>query len=169
MTRKMSTYEKFALADIFIRWTMCLIKGAIYCLSGLGFMWIVESIFRLGLGLVEFLFSSGIVTGVIYLILYLVFKDWNIVRKWNYVAGGVFLLTSAILTSFSSQSTSTVVIRAANVNIRPCPSTTNCNPIGSAQRGEQFEVLGTHGTFYLIKYGNGTAYITSSPEFTRIH
>jgi hypothetical protein len=168
MARKMSTYEKFAIADILIRWTISLIKAAIYCLSGLGLMWLVESIFKLGLGLLEFVFSSGIVTGVIYLILYLVFKDWNIVRKWNYATGGVLLLISAIINSLSSQSTSTIFVTATTVNIRPCPSTTNCKPIGSAHRGQQFEVLGTQGAFYLIKYGNGTAYITSSPQFTQM-
>jgi len=169
MAKKMTMYEKVGLADILIRWAIAIIKAASYCLSGIGFMLAVESIFKLGLDLFEFLFYSGVVTGGIYITLYQFFKNWKVVRTWNYVAGGTLLLISAIINSLSSKynPTPTVVISTTTVNIRPCPSTTDCVPIGTAQVGERFEVVGETGAFYLIKYGNGTAYISSSPQFTR--
>ena len=51
-------------------------------------------------------------------------------------------------------------VNATTLNVRPEPNTV-CEPIGGLKHGEQVTVLGRSGDWYVIRFGEGQAYVSA--------
>ncbi|RWZ59976.1 hypothetical protein EQV77_01365 [Halobacillus fulvus] len=89
---------------------------------------------------------------------------WYLIRlnggQTGWVAGWLVNKVNQTSTTPAAQNPSKVTLEYNGTNLRSGPSTTY-RVIGSANKGQSFEVIEKQGQWYKIKYNNGTAFVAA--------